>query len=81
MNHDRIHAREPSHHVEKWSVGTIERIGERDGHCVVDVEAADGETVELAVTFAVRDLFSSRLDVEAGASPVGERVWYRKRGG
>ncbi|WP_254271964.1 hypothetical protein [Haloarcula marina] len=81
MNHDRIHAREPSHHVEKWSVGTIERIGERDGHCVVDVQSASGETVELVVTFAVRDLFLGRLDIDEGESPVGERVWYRKRGG
>jgi len=79
--HDRIHAREPTHHVDRWSVGTIESVGERDGHCVVAVAAADGETVELVVTFAVRDLFLSRLDIDEGDSPVGERVWYRKRGG
>ena len=78
MKHDRIHAREPSHHVDRWSVGTVEAAEERDGHCVVTVRPQDGEPVELVVTFAVRDLFASRLDAD---SPVGERVWYRKKGG
>jgi hypothetical protein len=78
VNHDRIHAREPSHHVDRWSVGTVEAIEERDGHCVVTVRPQDGDPVELVVTIAVRDLFVSRLDAD---SPVGERVWYRKKGG
>ena len=78
MNHDRIHAREPSHHVDRWSVGTVEAVGERDGHCVVTVRPQDGDPAELVVTVAVRDLFVSRLDAD---SPVGERVWYRKKGG
>jgi len=78
--HDRIHAKEPTHDIDRWSVGTIEAIGERDGHCVVDVRAESGETIELVVTLAIRDLFVSRLDIEEGESPVGERVWYRKRG-
>ena len=81
MNHDRIHAREPTHHRDRWTLGTIEEVGERDGHCVVTVSDDAGETVELVVTFAVRDLFLGRLDLAAGDSPVGERVWYRKRGG
>lgn len=81
MDHDRIHAREPAHHRDRWSVGTVESIGERDGHCVVTVATETGETAELVVTFAVRDLFVSRLDVKEGESPIGERVWYRKRGG
>ena len=94
MNHDRVHARSPSHHVDRWSVGVVESIGERDGHCVVTVRPVasgdgdergagepDAELVELTITFAVRDLFVSRLSVEEGESPVGERVWYRKRGG
>ncbi|MFC7098990.1 hypothetical protein [Halobaculum marinum] len=81
MNHDRIHAREPTHDRDRWSVGRIEALTERDGHCVVTVrDEADGSSVELTVTLAVRDLFVSRLDPDA-ASPVGERVWYRKRGG
>ena len=80
-NHDRIHAQEPAHHVDRWSVGTISGLAERDGHCVVDVRTADGETIELVVTLAVRDLFVSRLDIEDGESPIGERVWYRKHGG
>jgi len=79
--HDRIHARKPTHDLDRWSVGTIESIGERDGHCVVTVEPADGEAVELVVTFAIRDLFVSRLDIGEGESPVGERVWYREHGG
>jgi len=79
--HDRLHARKPTHDVDRWSDGVVESIGERDGHCVVTVRADDGETVELVVTFAVRELFVSRLDIEPGASPVGERVWYRERGG
>jgi len=94
VNHDRVHAREPSHHVDRWSVGVIESIDERDGHAVVTVRpvASEGEEgggagddgdapVELVITLAVRDLFVGRLPVEDGESPVGERAWYRKRGG
>jgi len=81
MTHDRIHAREPTHDRDRWSVGTVEGVGERDGHCVVDVRTPEGETVELVVTLAIRDLFVSRLDVGADESPVGETVWYRKHGG
>jgi hypothetical protein len=79
MNHDRIHAQPPSHHTDEWSVGTIETTTERDGHWVVTVAEADGagRTVELTVTFAIRDLFVSRLDA---ASPAGQQVWYRERG-
>jgi hypothetical protein len=80
MSHDRIHAQEPSHHRDRWSVGTVESIGERDGHCVVTVSSSGGESVDLVVTLAIRDLFLSRLDIGEGESPVGERVWYRKRG-
>ncbi|ELZ38607.1 DUF7861 family protein [Halorubrum tebenquichense] len=97
MNHDRVHAKEPSHHVDRWSVGVIESIRERDGHCVVTVRpveaggstaepeggetGAGGGSVELLITFAVRDLFVGRLPIADGESSVGERVWYRKRGG
>ena len=78
VNHDRIHAREPDHHVDRWDEGVVESVDERDGHCVVTVRSGD-ETVELTVTLAVRDLFLGRLDLDGG-SPVGERVWYRVRG-
>jgi hypothetical protein len=84
VTHDRIHAREPTHHVDRWTRGVIEAVGERDGHCVVTVEPAGGadrEPVELVVTFAVRDLFLDRLDLADGESPVGETVWYREHGG
>ncbi|CCQ35334.1 uncharacterized protein Nmlp_1123 [Natronomonas moolapensis 8.8.11] len=80
MDHDRVHARQPTHDVERWSEGTVESVGTRDGHRVVTVRTESGETTDLVVTFAVYDLFVGRLDVEAGTSPVGERVWYRKRG-
>ncbi|MFC6875057.1 DUF7861 family protein [Halobellus marinus] len=80
MTHDRIHAREPAHHRDRWSVGRIRSITERDGHCVVTVDSEDGGSMELVVTLAVRDLFVSRLDIDEGESPVGERVWYRKHG-
>jgi len=80
MAHDRIHARKPTHDLDRWSTGVITEIGQRDGHCVVTVDAADGHSVELKVTLAVRDLFCRRLDIGDGASPVGERVWYRKHG-
>lgn len=43
------------------------------------VERAGDGSVELVVTFAVRDLFLRRLDVDAGESPVGCRFWYRKK--
>lgn len=81
MNHDRIHAREPTHDIERFSTGIIESIDHRDGHCFVTVATADDETVELVVKLAVRDLFLDRLETKDGASPNGERVWYRKHGG
>jgi hypothetical protein len=81
MNHDRIHARKPSHDIDRWSTGTIEAIDEVDGHCLVRVGTSAGDSVDLTVTFAIRDLFVSRLDIDDAESPVGERVWYRKRGG
>lgn len=81
MTHDRIHAREPAHHRDRWSVGTIESVTTRDGHCVVTVTSQEEATIELVVTIAVRDLFLGRLDLDENESPVGERVWYRKHGG
>jgi hypothetical protein len=81
VTHDRIHAREPAHHRDRWSVGRIASITERDGHCVVTVTPEEGEAIDLVVTLAVRDLFVRRLDIDDGESPVGERVWYRKHGG
>lgn len=81
MVHDRIHAREPAHHRNRWSEGTIDSLREQDGHCVVTVVPENGDTLDLVVTFAVRDLFVSRLDIDEDESPVGERVWYRQHGG
>jgi hypothetical protein len=82
MDHDRIHAVQPQKDPERWDSGIVDAIREEDGHCVVTVVPdEDGEPVDLAVTFAVRDLFVSRLSIEEGASPVGERIWYRQRGG
>ncbi|WP_181691474.1 hypothetical protein [Natronomonas sp. LN261] len=87
MNHDRLHARKPTHDIGRWSSGVVESVGERDGHRVVTVRTAggehdrkeDGETVDLVVTFAVYELFLGRVETDGG-SPIGERVWYRKRG-
>jgi len=81
MNHDRLHARKPSHDIDRWSTGTVESVDQRDGHCIVTVRDTDGEAVELTVTLAIRDLFLSRLAIDDSESPVGERVWYRKHGG
>lgn len=75
--HDRIHAREPTHDRDAWREGTVRAAEQRDGHWVVTV-AADGERVELRTTLAVRDLVRSRLP--APDSPVGQRVWFRKKG-
>ena len=80
MPHDRIHARQPTHDVERWSVGTIEAIDEWAGRCVFEVQNADGETIDLVVTDAIKELVLRRLDLEEGASPVGARIWYRKHG-
>jgi len=80
MAHDRIHARKPTHDLDRWSTGRIEQLDQRDGHCVVTVQA-DGEQIELVVTLAIRDLFVSRLELDADDSPVGERIWFRKHGG
>ncbi len=81
MAHDRIHARKPTHDLERWSVGTIAAVDQRDGHAVFAVTTADGESVELVVTVAIRDLVLRRLDLAADESPIGARVWYRTHGG
>ena len=81
MPHDRLHARKPTHDLERWSIGTVDAVERRDGHCVVTVIDEDNEPVELVITLAIRDLFLSWLDINDGESPVGERVWYRKHGG
>ena len=81
MNHDRLHARKPTHDIERWSVGTIHAVDQRDGHCVVTVIDGNDEPVELVVTLAIRELFLSRLDISEDESPIGEQVWYRKYGG
>lgn len=80
MTHDRIHAQKPTHHTDRWSVGTVENVTEQHGHCIVTVTVEDGDTVDLQITFAVRDLFLGRLDIGPEESPVGERVWYRIHG-
>lgn len=86
MNYDRIHAREPTHDRERWTTGVVEHVDDRDGHVVFTVTPEDGDDgesgapLELTVTHAVRDLVLRRLDIDEGASPVGERVWYRKHG-
>ncbi len=80
MAHDRLHARKPTHNLERWSTGIVDAVDQRDGHCIVTVIDGDNEPVELVITLAVRDLFLSRLDTNDGESPEGERVWYRKHG-
>lgn len=82
MNHDRIHSREPQQDPERWTSGRIDSLREENGHCVVTVtpDRESGHQLELTVTFAVRDLFVSRLPIDADESPIGERIWYRKRG-
>jgi len=80
MPHDRIHARQPTHDAERWSVGTIEAIDERAGRCVFEVQDAEGETIDLVVTDAIRELVLRRLDLENGESPIGARIWYREHG-
>ncbi|AXR82573.1 hypothetical protein AArcMg_2583 [Natrarchaeobaculum sulfurireducens] len=79
--HDRIHARKPTHDLERWSVGVIEGLEQRDGHGVFEVRTPEGERIELVVTLAIRDLVIRRLDLEDGDSPIGSQVWYRTRGG
>jgi hypothetical protein len=80
MSHDRIHARKPTHDIERWSVGTIETVSDRDGHAVFEVRDRNGERVTLVVTVAIRDLVLRRLGRGRNESPVGARVWYRKHG-
>ena len=79
MVHDRVHAREP-HDPENWRVGVVRAVTERDGHAVFVVApeaGGPGDTVDLVVTFDVRDLVLRRL---AGDEPVGQRVWFRRKG-
>lgn len=56
--HDRIHARRPSHHVDRWSVGRIESVGEQDGHCVVTVRPDDGSPIGERVRYRKRGAVS-----------------------
>lgn len=79
MVHDRVHAREP-HDPENWRVGVIRAVTERDGHAVFVVapEQAAGDTVDLMLTFDVRDLVLRRL---GDGEPVGQRIWFRRKGG
>lgn len=78
MDHDRIHAREPTVDAADWRTGTVQALEERDGHCVVTVATDDADgSVDLTVTLAIRDLFVSRLAAE---EPVGQRVWFKQRG-
>lgn len=92
MNHDRIHAREPSHDADDWQTGTIREVGTRDGHVVfwvtpepdreptLDPDADTGtEPVELVVTTAIRDLVLRRLPGDSD-DPIGQRVWFKRRG-
>jgi hypothetical protein len=44
--YDRIHAWKPTQDIERWSVGTIQSITQRDGHCVVTVSTEDGDVGE-----------------------------------
>ncbi|TMT87934.1 hypothetical protein E2L06_08400 [Haloterrigena sp. H1] len=76
-----MHARKPTHDIDRWSVDTIEHVSERGGHCVFEVQPEEGDTVELVVTIAIRELVVRGLDLDAGESPIGARVWYRKYGG
>ena len=81
MTHDRVHAREPAHDAERYRVGEVRNVEARDGHAVFVVAPEDaGGTVELRVTLAVRTLVLDRLDLD-DEDPVGERVWFRERGG
>jgi hypothetical protein len=81
VTHDRIHAREPTVDLESWREGTVEALTERDGHAVFTVAPDDAaESVDLVVTYAVRDLVLGRLDHD-GDSPVGAHVWFRRHGG
>jgi len=57
MPHDRLHARKPTHDLERWSTGTVDAVEQRDGHCVVTVIDEDSKLVELVITLAIRDLF------------------------
>ncbi|MFC5366277.1 hypothetical protein [Salinirubrum litoreum] len=87
MNHDRIHAREPTHDADEWETGTIRAVDLRDGHVVFTVTPAsdedgvetDQQPIELVVTTAIRDLVLRRLPGDT-ESPVGQRVWYKRRG-
>ena len=78
MVHDRVHAREP-HDPENWRVGVVRAVTERDGHAVIVVApGGDDDTVDLVVTVDVRDLVLRRLE---DGEPVGQRVWFRRKGG
>ena len=80
MSHDRIRARKPTTNVDRWTVGTVERTGNRDGNAVFEVRIDKGESVELVVTAAIGELVEKPLGLEDGESPVGARVWYRSGG-
>lgn len=85
---DRLHARPPTHDVERWTEGRVVSIEKPPGRAVVTVRPetggdGGGESVDLQVSEAVYDLFVGRVADEHRAdgdvSP-GTSVWYRKRG-
>lgn len=89
---DRVHARPPTHDVERWTEGRVIEVAKPPGRVVVTVRPEtegstepdpEPEPVDLRVTEAVYDLFVGRVaeaDRADGDVCPGAPVWYRKRG-
>lgn len=89
---DRLHARPPTHDVERWTEGSVAGVERTSGRVVVtvrpeprgeDAEGGGSETVALRVSEAVYDLFVGRVapdDRADGEVLPGAPVWFRKRG-
>lgn len=89
---DRLHARPPTHDVERWTESRVVGVEKPPGRAVVTVRPetggdgggeSDPESVDLRVSEAVYDLFVGRVAEEnrsEGDVLPGAPVWYRKRG-
>jgi hypothetical protein len=84
---DRLHARPPTHDVERWTRGSVVGVEHPPGRVVVtvrpDAEGDGTEPVAHRVSEAVYDLFVGRVadeDRADGDVCPGAPVWYRERG-
>lgn len=79
MADDRIRAKEPNKRVDRWNKGQIGDVLNEHGRYKIIVET-ESDQHELSVSSAIYDLFTGRLEIEDEETPVGETVYFIKKG-